>query len=148
MSTEIANFAHICDGLDAAGQPTTAQLQQLGALGYRTVLNLREANEAGVEAEAALVASIGLRYLHVGVSASSFSSALVDQCAAVLNDPSAAPILCHCSTSNRVGAVIAVMHARAGHSIEEALAEGARAGLKAEGMVAAVKKVIEAERQK
>ena len=60
----------------------------------------------------------------------------------MLNDPTAAPVLLHCASSNRVGAVWAVVQARKGKSLEEAEAAGREAGLRSSPMAAAVRRVL------
>ena len=131
-------------GLAVAGQPTPETLAQLAALGFRTVINLRTDGEPGVPEERSVVEGQGLRYVHVPVTPQSISQADVDAVAGVLDDPAAAPVLFHCGSSNRVGAVIAVIAARNGSSLEAALEQGRQAGLKSEAMVEAVRRVVAA----
>lgn len=129
-------------GLAVAGQPTPETLARLAELGFRTVVNLRTDGESGVPEERPLIEGQGLLYVQVPVTPESFSQADVDAVARVVDDPAAAPVLLHCSSSNRVGAVIAVMAARRGSSLEAALDEGRRAGLKSAAMVEAVRRVL------
>jgi len=60
----------------------------------------------------------------------------------VLDDPASGPVLLHCSTSNRVGGVLAVLEAKAGKPVDDAIAAGRKAGLKSDVMVEAVKRVL------
>jgi hypothetical protein len=60
----------------------------------------------------------------------------------VLDDPSAGPVLLHCASSNRVGGVWAVIQARKGKALDEALAAGREAGLHNPQMEAAVRRVL------
>jgi protein tyrosine phosphatase (PTP) superfamily phosphohydrolase (DUF442 family) len=60
----------------------------------------------------------------------------------VLDDPSAGPVLLHCASSSRVGGVLAVLEAKAGKPVDDAMEAGRTAGLKGEAMVEAVKRVL------
>jgi protein tyrosine phosphatase (PTP) superfamily phosphohydrolase (DUF442 family) len=67
----------------------------------------------------------------------------VDAVRNALGDGAAGPVLLHCGSSNRVGAVWAVIQAQAkGLTVEQALEEGRRAGLSSASMEAAVKRVL------
>ena len=123
--TAIPNYRVIRPGLAAAGQPSPQALGRLKAMGFKTVINLRTEKEGG-QAEGATVKAAGLRYVWVPVAADTFSAADVDAVAKVLNDPEAAPILLHCSSASRVGAVWTLLQVRKGRAPEEAEAAGWR----------------------
>ena len=53
-------------------------------------------------------------------------------------------MLLHCASSNRVGGVLAVLEAKAGKPLDEAIAAGQKAGLKSGPMTEAVKRVLAA----
>lgn len=143
----VTAFARFNERIDTSGVVAPEVLARLAEAGYKTVINLREESEVGVAEEKVIVESQGVRYVHVGVSAATFNSSQVDTCAAVLADESAYPLLMHCATANRAGAVLAVLAARKGASEEAAIAEGGRGGLKAEKVVEAVRRVIASERK-
>ena len=92
--------------------------------------------------ERALVEAQGLRYVSIPVTADTFSLADIDAVEKILDDPSAAPVLLHCASSNRVGAAWAVILARKGRTLEEAEAAGRAAGLHSPQMEAAVRRVL------
>jgi uncharacterized protein (TIGR01244 family) len=141
----IPNLTRPRPGLACAGQPAPDTLKRLAALGFRTVVNLRTSGEPGVAGEAEAVEAQGLRYASIPVRAETFSSGDVDAVAAVIDDPEAGSVLLHCGSSNRVGAVMAVLAAREGRSLEEALEEGRASGLRGDSMVAAAERVIASE---
>jgi uncharacterized protein (TIGR01244 family) len=128
-------------GLAAAGQPSPAALQGLGSMGFRTVVNLRSEREGPADERAVLEAQ-GLRYVSIPVTPDTFSLADIEALEKVLDDPSAAPVLVHCSSSNRVGGAWAVVQARQGKSLAEAEAAGRAAGLHSPQMEAAVRRVL------
>jgi uncharacterized protein (TIGR01244 family) len=138
----IPNYVILRPGLAAGGQPTPEGLRQLKAQGFRTVINLRTDAEGGASEEEEAVKAQGLRYVRVPITAASFGLPDVAAVRAVLDDPSAPPVLLHCSSSNRVGGVWAVIQSQQGKDPEEAEAEGRRAGLHSEAMAEAARRVI------
>ena len=137
----IATYERVHSGLAAGGVPSAEALASLKALGFKTVIDLRGVTEPGVAEEKATVRAQGLRYVHVPVTSSTFSLGDVEAVARVLDDAKAAPVLLHCTSSNRVGAVWAVIQVQKGVSLEAAEAESRKFGLKSEAMVEAMKRV-------
>jgi uncharacterized protein (TIGR01244 family) len=140
-ASQIPAYKRIDPDLVTAGQPTPEAITQLKALGFHTVVNLRTDAE-GAREEKTAVEALGLRYVHVPVTPESFSAADVEAVEKVLADPTAGPVLLHCHSSNRVGAVWAAIQARRGHSFDEALAGGREAGLKSPAMIGALRGVL------
>lgn len=89
-----------------------------------------------------LVEGQGLRYVSVPVTAASLSFADVLAIEKVLDDPGAGPVLFHCALSIRVGGAWAIVQARRGKSLEDALAAGREAGLKGATMEDAVRRLV------
>jgi uncharacterized protein (TIGR01244 family) len=141
--TLIPAYHLVRPGLATGGQPSPEALARLGEMGFRTVVNLRTEKEGGAE-ERAVVEAQGLRYVWVPMTADSFSAADVDAVQKVVDDPSSGPVLLHCASSNRVGAVWAVIQSRQGRTLDEALAAGREAGLHSPQMEAAVRKLLDA----
>ena len=142
-ATDVPNYRLLRPGLAAAGRPAPEALPRLKEWGFQTVIDLRTPAEGTAEEEAA-VKALGLRYVVVPVSAASFSLKDVAAVRKVLDDPSAGPVLLHCASSNRVGAVWAMIESQRGKGLEDALAEGRRAGLKSGPMEDAVRRLLEA----
>jgi uncharacterized protein (TIGR01244 family) len=137
----VPNYVVVRPGLAAAGRPSEEGLRQLKAQGFRTIVDLRAPSEDGLAEEKALLESQGLEYVHVPVTSATFSGSDVDAVQAVLGNEAAGPVLLHCASANRVGAVWAVIQARAGRPIDEALAEGKRVGLRSASMIDAAQRV-------
>jgi uncharacterized protein (TIGR01244 family) len=137
---EIPNYRVLRSGLAGGGQPSAEGLARLKAMGFTTVVNLRTEKE-GTAAEEAAVKAAGLRYVSVPVTADTLSAKDVDAVAAALGEPSSGPVLLHCASSNRVGAMWALLQLREGKSMEEALAAGQAGGLTSSTLVEAVKRV-------
>jgi uncharacterized protein (TIGR01244 family) len=101
--------------------------------------------ESGLIPKQAALEAQGLRYLHVPVTASTLSDADVAAVRAVLDDPSAGPVLVHCTSGNRVGTLWAVIVGRQGRTLAEAEAEGRRVGMHGQAMSAAARRLLEAQ---
>ncbi len=139
-ATLIPAYRVIEPGLAAAGQPSPEALAKLKEMGFRTVVNLRTEQEGAAE-ERPVVEGEGLRYVSVPISPATFSLADVEAVEKVLADQAARPVLLHCASSNRVGAVWAVIQGRKGKSLAEAEAAGAEAGMRP-SMQEAVRRVL------
>jgi len=118
-----------------AGQPSEAALAQFAKLGVKTVINLRGESEmasAGFD-EKAIVENAGMAYVHAPMGRALPEGASLDAIVAALDSHSDAPVLLHCASSNRVGAVWGMYAGtRGGVSAEAAIMEGQAAGMKAE----------------
>lgn len=113
------------------GRPTEGGLAYLKEQGVGTVVNLRTDQEMAEVPfdEAEVVRTLGMNYVRIPVSGSTFSVQTVDEFAAVL-ESTREPIAVHCASSNRVGGLWAaylVLHR--GMPIEEAIERGKAAGL-------------------
>jgi uncharacterized protein (TIGR01244 family) len=139
---EIPAYKVIAPGIVAAGQPAAEVLPKLGAMGFKTVLNLRMPDEGGPANERDVVESQGLRYVSVPVGPGRFGLAEIQSVEKVIGDPAARPILFHCASSNRVGAAWAAVLARRGKPLDEALAAGREAGLKSSTLEDAVRRIV------
>ncbi len=130
-----------------AGQPSLDALRQLKAQGFKTVVSLRAESEGPAE-EPDIVRGLGLRFVRIPVTLATLSVQDADQVAAVLDDPESSPVLLHCTSSNRVGAMWALIQARKGKPIEEALSDGKVAGLSNATLIETVKRLASESTQK
>jgi len=113
----------------SSGQPTEQQLKSLSKLGVMHVINLRPKQEQQWD-EGAYVKALGLQYYNIpvkGANGITLSNAM--QLAEKLKEIGDAPVLVHCSSSNRVGALIALNAFHQGEGIEQAIAQGKAWGL-------------------
>ena len=117
------------DGITAAGQPDEAALEVFADAGYATVIDLRGSGEDRGFDEAAVVEDLGLHYVTLpiaGKDAVSFDNARkLDG----LLEEYPGPVLVHCASSNRVGALLALRASLDGADDEAALALGREGGL-------------------
>jgi len=137
-SADIKSDASLLEGRQAfsTGQPDSEVLAIAKDAGFTTVVDMRRATEDRGMDEAAVVASMGMRYITLPVDG---ANGVTYENAAELDKIMAAadgPVLLHCASGNRVGALYALSEKMAGASNEEALAAGKAAGLtRLEGVV-------------
>lgn len=124
-----------------AGQPSPQQLRDAKARGLKRIVNLRPHSEPIGFDEPALAAELGLDYVNIPVAGPGDIS--LDNARALdaaLKD-AGGPVLVHCASSNRVGALLAVRaHALQGKNVDDALAIGRDGGLRA--MEPAVRQIL------
>ena len=95
------------DGVLTGGQPSAAQLETLAELGYTTVINMRGPGERG-STDPALVESLGMTYVAIPVTgAEDVSEENARKLAAAMGDGED-PVVVHCASANRVGALFAM----------------------------------------
>ena len=113
----------------SSGQPSEQQLENLSKLGVLHVINLRPKQEQQWD-EGAYVKTLGLQYYNIPVNgAYGITLSNATQLAATLEKIGDEPVLVHCSSSNRVGALIALNAFHQGEGIERAIAKGKVWGL-------------------
>jgi uncharacterized protein (TIGR01244 family) len=131
-AVEIGSLAplHVFGDVYLAGQPSEADFAALRERGVRVVLNMRHASENKSFDERATVEKLGLRYIHVPWSGpEQLTDEVFDEHREVLNTLRE-PLLVHCASANRVGAVwIAWRALDGGVDVEQAVAEAKRIGL-------------------
>ena len=119
-----------------AGQPDEASLEVLSEAGFTTIIDLRGPNERrGIE-EQEVVEGLGMSYIALPVtSRDDLSFETASELDALLAEANG-PVLIHCGSGNRVGALLALRASLNGASDEEALELGRKAGLTgSEGVV-------------
>jgi len=117
------------DGLTSSGQPDADEFALFAEAGYVAVVDLRgEAEDRGLD-EPAVLEAMGLQYVSLPLSspdAISFESAArLDEILAGYDGP----VLLHCGSGNRVGALLALRESQNGASDEAALTYGRSAGM-------------------
>ncbi len=128
---DIPNAKTPFEGVLTGGQVTEEALAAAAAVGYRTVVNLRTLEEEGAWDETVVVEGLGMRFVHLPMAgAAGLTEANARALAAVLDEPENYPVLIHCGSGNRVGALLALKAFQLdGKGAEEALEIGQSAGL-------------------
>jgi len=118
------------NGLTSSGQPEEAALRVFADRGYVAVIDLRGPDEdRGMADERAAVQALGLEYIAFPIAsreAINFDTAR--ELDAVLQRIDG-PVLLHCGSGNRVGAMLALRHSLSGADDDDAITYGKDAGL-------------------
>ncbi len=128
---DIPNARRPWPGVLVGGQPTVEQLEAAARAGYRTIINLRAPGEQGGWDEVPKAAELGLRYEAIPiVGIEGLNAENARKLATIVDDPEALPVMVHCASGNRVGALFALkaLHVD-GEDAGKALAIGLEAGL-------------------
>ena len=127
--TEWNNRLEPADGITAAGQPNEANLRELSETGFAAVIDLRTDSENRGIDEQNLVEGLGMDYFALpiaGRGALNFDNAKrLDEILSQYEEP----VLVHCGSGNRVGALFALRENMNGADEEDALAFGRSAGM-------------------
>ncbi|MES0874723.1 beta-lactamase hydrolase domain-containing protein [Sinimarinibacterium thermocellulolyticum] len=139
---DIPFFAAPSEKVLTGGKTSPEALRQAQAQGVAKIVNLCPPSEDLGFDEPALAAALGLAYENIPVAG---GADLTRENAQRLADAIASapgPVLVHCMSSNRVGALFALKaHWLDGKSVDAAIAEGRAHGLKA--MEAGVRQLLE-----
>jgi uncharacterized protein (TIGR01244 family) len=114
------------------GATTPEAFPELKKRGFASVINLRLADEPGVDIDAArtAAAAAGLRYVHVPVDRASPDKASIDAFLKAVADRANQPMYIHCGSANRVAALWLVKRVLIdGWDVERATAEATAIGL-------------------
>lgn len=131
-------------GLLAAGQPTTEDLAEIAAAGYKSVLDLRAPEEDRGFDEPVRVRELGLVYVNLPFVPAELDTATLDRFRELLRTTER-PVLVHCGTSNRVGAALLahwVLDAKL--DLASARERATAAGLKSTELAAKVERLVTA----
>ena len=117
------------DGISAAGQPDAAAFKVFADSGYAAVIDLRTERENRGLDEEAVVEGLGMDYVLMPIgdtAAINFDNARrLDELLKKYDEP----VLIHCGSSNRVGALLALRESLNGADDEGALQAGRDGGL-------------------
>lgn len=130
------------EGVTGLGQPDESKLEELDAAGYAAVIDLRGPDEdRGMPDERAAVESLGMSYVSLpilGAADITYDNAnALDELLAQFDRP----VLVHCGTGNRAGALLALRAKLNGADDETALEAGRDTGLT--GLEGVVKERLE-----
>ena len=117
------------DGVTSAGQPDQVAMAVFGDNGYVAIIDMRgEREDRGMD-EKAVVESLGMDYVTLPIVSEddiSFENAKkLDDLLAAYDGP----VLIHCASGNRVGALLALRQSMNGADDSEAMAYGKQGGL-------------------
>jgi uncharacterized protein (TIGR01244 family) len=103
----ISNFSRVETTIACAGATTPGAVADVKRLGYNSIINLREASEAGadVEAEGAAAKAAGINYVHLPFKTAAPDPMVVEQFLAAVTAPANQPAFVHCASANRASAL-------------------------------------------
>ena len=130
----VTNFTRVDATVACAGATTPEAVTKIKAMGFNSVVNLRQASEPGanVEAEQAAVTGAGMKYIHLPMNGQAPDKALVPKFLSAVADKSNQPVFIHCASATRVGAMWSIKRVmQDGWTVERALTEADGIGLKA-----------------
>ncbi|MGH7463072.1 MAG: fused DSP-PTPase phosphatase/NAD kinase-like protein [Longimicrobiales bacterium] len=129
----ITNFTKVDAVVACGGATETAALEALKNDGFKAVINLRQASEAGanIDENAARAQALGLTYIHLPLNGQAPDSTVVDQFLGAVADKANHPVYIHCGAASRVGAVWLIKRVlQDGWSVEKATEEAKLIGLR------------------
>jgi uncharacterized protein (TIGR01244 family) len=129
VSAQLLNEAEPLPGIVTAGQPDAAELAELAEKGFVTVIDLRGEGEDRGFAEPDVVEGLGMSYVALPISGG--ESITYENAAALDAILKAAdgPVLLHCASGNRAGALLSLRQRLIGDDAETALGIGLAGGL-------------------
>lgn len=127
----VRNFDKVTDHIYRGGDPTAVGLTELGAMGVKIDLDLREAS-AATKVEKQQAGKLGIKYINIPMKPlSAPTDDQVKRAIALLDQTEPGPIFVHCRRGkDRTGTVIACYRIQHdGWSNKEALAEARKHGM-------------------
>lgn len=128
----VRNYTKVDATVGCAGATDPKAMAGLASLGYKAVLNLREASEAEarIDESRAAAEAAGLKYIHLPFKGSAPDPKVADEFLKVVADTTNQPVFIHCGSANRVGAMWLIKRMVVDKWTEErALAEAKAIGL-------------------
>ena len=116
------------DGMTSAGQPDAAAFEIFADNGYVAVVDLRTAGEARGLDERTVVEALGMDYVPFPIDRDGISFENAKALDTLINSY-AGPVLVHCASANRVGALLALRASLDGADDEAAIEIGKIGGL-------------------
>jgi uncharacterized protein (TIGR01244 family) len=103
----VTNFARLETTIACAGATTPQAVAGLKQMGYASIINLREASEAGadIDAEAAAAKTAGITFIHLPFNTASPNPAVVDSFLKAVTEAKNQPAFVHCASGNRAAAM-------------------------------------------
>lgn len=129
----LANAGAPIEGVITAGQPGEEHLQALADAGYKTIVDLRASQEERGYDEPKTARRAGMEYVNIPVSPDTLDDETFGRFRELMKDPGRRPILVHCSSANRVGALLMpYLTLDEGRSTEEAARIARQIGLRSD----------------
>jgi uncharacterized protein (TIGR01244 family) len=128
----IRNYSRVDATVGCGGAVDPAAMAALRKEGYVSVINLRQASEAGADIDGARAAAqaAGLKYIHLPFNVAAPDSKVVDSFLGAVADKSNQPVFIHCGSANRVGGMWMIKRVlQDGWAVDRARTEAEAIGL-------------------
>ena len=129
QSADLPNRKDPLPGITTAGQPSADQLAAAAKSGIKTVIDLRALSEDRGMDERATVEKLGMSYVSLPVEGGEGVTYANATALDKLLADAKGPVLLHCASGNRVGALLALRDKSKGADNDAALALGVKSGL-------------------
>jgi uncharacterized protein (TIGR01244 family) len=113
----ISTFAQVETTIACGGSTKPEAIKEIGKMGFKSVINLRESSEEGaqVEEEGAAVKAAGMHYVHLPFNIQSPDPKLIDNFIAAVMLPANQPAYVHCAAGGRAASLWMVKRVLADH---------------------------------
>lgn len=103
----IRNFTKVDATVACAGSTEPAAMAEIGKRGYKAVIGLREASEAGalVDESKAAAEAAGMKFIHLPFNSTKPDEAVVDRYLTAVKDTSNQPTFIFCASGSRAGSL-------------------------------------------
>jgi uncharacterized protein (TIGR01244 family) len=129
----VVNYSRVDATVGCGGAVDPAAMVALKKEGYVSVINLRQASEAGADVEAGRAAAqaAGLKYIHLPFNAAAPDEKVVDSFLSAVATKNNQPVFIHCGSANRVGGMWMIKRAlQDGWPVDRARTEAEAIGLR------------------
>ena len=127
----ISTFARLDTTIACGGATSVDAVPELKKMGFKSIVNVRRASEAGadVDAEGVAARAAGLRYIHLPFDPQAPDPMLIDNFIAAVTAPENQPAYIHCAAGGRAAALWMIKRWKADgwdekRALEEAIALG------------------------
>ncbi len=128
LGSIIKNYKKMNSSISTSGTIGEGGIQALSKQGVKTIIDLRTLAE-GTDKDRQAVENLGMRYINIPVTGAGISNKQLAAFTEAMKTVDS-PILIHCASGNRVGAMWTSYQLSKGIDVDEAFAEGRAIGMK------------------
>lgn len=129
VSAAFRNYTRASPLVGSSGTLKPGGVAEAKKLGFATIIDLRTPPE-GTDAERAEARKAGIGYVNIPIARNNPTAADLAKFTKILQQAGNKPVLVHCASGNRVGAMWTLYRASRGIAPERAISEGRKLGLR------------------
>lgn len=146
IAPDMENAGYPLENIATAGQPEQEHFERLAEAGYKTVVDMRMPEEDRGLDEPEIVRRSGMEYVGIPVGHETVEDETFERFRELMRNPERRPVLVHCSSANRVGALlIPYLVLDEGNTPEEAVEMATEVGLKSDELKQAALRYVGVE---